>query len=315
MEQQVPDKVIERIQKILALGRRGGTEAESAAAMEKAQTLLAEYNLSIADVDSRVETSARREQAAQSGGQYVYQRELWSAIARLNFCIHLVSGKWAKVGRKEVYRRQHVIVGKVVNVQMTIAMGTYLEDAANRLCRERLEVRHGAGSSPGELNSQFYSSWAVGFREGVSDRVIEKIEKRRQVMVDEETRRAREAARAGGGSSSTALTLGSLAQQERDLNIDFLYGNEPGTTARERAERAAAAARAEAEYTAWAAAHPEEARRDAEKARKERERSSRRYRAAPTRKVNGSGYNAGYEAGEKVGIDPQATARETRRLA
>ena len=42
--------VIAKIQKLLALGRRGGTEQEADAAMAKAQELLAKYNLDLAVV-------------------------------------------------------------------------------------------------------------------------------------------------------------------------------------------------------------------------------------------------------------------------
>lgn len=62
------EAIVERIQKILALGRRGGTEAEAAAAMAKAQELLAEHNLTLAQVESAQQGTARREELAAAGG-------------------------------------------------------------------------------------------------------------------------------------------------------------------------------------------------------------------------------------------------------
>jgi hypothetical protein len=302
------ERVTALVQKLLAKGRKAGTEAESAAFMAKAQELLTAHNLSMSAVEGAAVGDAKREKAAQTGGQYVYQQQLWWAVAELNFCLHFISGAYVKVGSRDVWRRQHKIVGRVVNVQATMAMGTYLEAAANRLCRERLTVRSGAGVTPGELNSQFYSSWAVGFREGVADRLIEKLEAKRARRLNEERLAAKRAA-AAGTSTSTALTLGSLVQKEEDENWDFLRGDELGTRAQERAERALAAAQAEAEYTAWAQANPEEAARRAKAAREEREKRQARYRGGGAgRQVNWSGYSAGQEAGAKVGIDPQTRA-------
>lgn len=321
------DKIVERIQKILALGKRGGTEAESAAAMAKANALLAEHNLSMAEVESETVGSAKREKIAQAGGRYVYQRELWRAIARLNFCIYFSTRAWVKIEvydkwemvdghwvgvrsrvLKEVLQRQHKVVGRVINTQATINMATYLEQVAERLCRERLTVKSGAGVvTQGNNNTQFYSSWAIGFREGVADRLIEKIEAKRERKLYAERQAARRAA-AAGSSSSTALTLGSLIQKEEDENWDFLHGDELGTTASNRAEEAAERARADAEYTAWALANPEEAKRRSDEAKAEREKRQRRYRGGGGggRQVNWSGYSEGQKAAEKVGIDPQA---------
>src|SRR4051794_30275940 len=44
------DSIVSRINKLLALGERGGTEAEATAAMRKVHELLAKHNLSLDDV-------------------------------------------------------------------------------------------------------------------------------------------------------------------------------------------------------------------------------------------------------------------------
>lgn len=324
------EKIVERVQKLLALGRRGGSEAESAAAMAKAQAMLAQHNLDMASVESAQAGSGAREKNAQRGGTYLYQRCLWNAVAELNFCLYFTDYQYIKVAKKLQYtghtylhqqlQRQHLVVGRKVNTRATIVMATYLEGTADRLCRERLETRSGTGTTPGHLNAQFFTSWAVAFREGVCDRMIEKIEARRAKLTKEQdaaAAKARRAAEAKGVSTETALSLTIYQDKETDANNDFLYGE--GTSAKwaaDRAERAAEAAREEAEYTAWAEVHPEEARAAEEKARKEREvsRSRRRTSAGPSRKVNGAGYWAGHEAGEKVGIDPQAGSDDTKQI-
>lgn len=134
-EQKIPDDaIIERIQKIIALGRRGGTEAEATAAMAKAQKLLAEYNLDMATVERGGKAGdARREQASAAGGMYHYQRELWSSVAELNFCAYFLSGffKTRRVHgvQREAWISQHAFVGRVINTRATLHMGQYLEAA------------------------------------------------------------------------------------------------------------------------------------------------------------------------------------------
>src|ERR1700720_1931730 len=87
LSEQDLDAVVARVQKILALGRRGGTEAEAAAAMAKAGEYLARYNLDMARVEGAAAGPQAREKVSQQTGQYLYQRSLWKAVARLNFCL------------------------------------------------------------------------------------------------------------------------------------------------------------------------------------------------------------------------------------
>lgn len=303
------DRIVERVQKLLALGRRGGTEAEAAAAMAKAQELLTTHNLDMATVEQTQLGSAYREKAFQGGGGYVYQRELWSEVARLNFCLHFRRYVQESFKGKVMWRNKHMIVGRTVNVRATIAMGEYLEQTIDRLCRDRLATWSGAGRTDGSVGPQFSSGWAVAFREGVADRVIAKIWDRRRDFVRAEAKRRRAAERAAAeGGSPTSVSLSHFVDGETDANIDFLHG--AGTAAKwatDRAENAAVAAAEEKAHAAWAAAHPMEAAAQEEK----RARAARRAGAGPSRRVNGSGYSAGYEAGARVGIDPQAGQRAT----
>jgi hypothetical protein len=297
--------VVERIQKILALGRRGGTEAEAAAAMAKAQKLLEEHNLTLAQVDQAQQGTARREELAQAGGMYHYQRELWQAVAQLNFCIYFRHGEWIKKRGRNRWRSKHCFVGRVVNTRSTMAMGTYLEGEIERLCRERLRARVQGWSIDATEQSQYFSSWAVAFREGVSDRVIRKLAARRRQRLADEAERAKKAAEASGFSTSTALTLADVEDREYQANYDHVMGE--GAYAKKMADRAAEAAERAAEEKAWAeyaAAHPEEARKKEAEMRKQRRTSSGR--APKERRIDMGGYRAGLEAGESVSIDPQA---------
>lgn len=322
-DQKMPDDaVIERIQKILALGRRGGTEAEASSAMAKAQQMLADYNLDIATVERGGRAGdARREQAAALGGMYHYQRELWRAVAELNFCAYFTSGSFVRRRVAGVVRSawvaKHAFVGRVVNTRATLHMGEYLEGEIERLCREALEPRvvvAGAVSAQKQIQSAYYSSWACGFREGAADRVVEKLAERRKQQIRADELRARRAAKMAGQSTSRALTLGTLAQQEEAANYDFQWGE--GSWAEKLADEAAASERRrrrDEEWTRFKKENPEEARAMEEKARKERRRRWSGGGSA-RRMVNSGGYSHGSEAGEGIGIDPQASGAGTRRL-
>lgn len=330
MTEQAPpdlDKITERIQKLLNKARGTANEAEAAAFMSRAMEELARHNLDMASVESAVTGSAKREKAAQAGGQYTYQRDLWKAVAELNFCMYLTGHVPVRVRvggatgwDRTSWRRQHSVVGRTVNTRTSIVMATYLEDVTNRLCREQLEVRSGAGTTPGDLNSQFYSSWAVEYRVGMADRLIEKVQERRaqHLRAENKARRAAEKA-ADGVSTAMGLSLVVYKSQEEDANIDFLHGE--GTAAQwaaDRAERAAERAADEVEFARWAKANPKDAR-DMSKRRKKWvdlgytfSRSS--HSSASSEKRRGAGYYAGYEAAEKVSIDPQAGSANTKRL-
>ena len=319
-------KVLEKIEKLMRLAAKNPNPEEAASAMAKAQELLVAYNLSAEIVGQGSASDAVREKQAILGGMYKYQRYLWKAIADLNFCMYWTHQKYTErntrrrdwdgtmITEKVPYmRHQHVIVGKRVNARSTLAMGQYLEQTIERLVKERFP-----------LNSQRFLSEAVAYREGMADELYWRlVERRRQLVAEEQARRARDAA-AAGVSTAQALTIGSLSEQEKDANQDFFYGE--GYSARQRAaraERAAAEKAAEDEYTRWAEANPEEAAKEEKRREKERSKSrrgggpgSRGGESAQDRRRGMSTYWQGRSKGKDIGIDPQTQSRstETRRL-
>lgn len=327
--QTVDQRVLERMDKILALKKRAGTEGEMLAAAGMLQKLMEEHNLTLAEVERAGSAgSAVREKAAAAGGMYEYQRRLWRAVGELNFCAYRRGGEWITKRGKRRWRSQHLFVGRRVNVAATLAMGSYLQAAADRLCRERLEARmlaHDGSALTVNPQSQFFSTWAVAFREGVADRLIEKLQDRRQSLLDRAAREAELAARAGraeGAPASTALTLLDVAAQEDQGNYDFVHGEGAWARCRAReAEYAREREQEEAAYTAWARAHPAEAKRKAaeerEEARKYWARRSRLGTGGPSgadRRQNSDAYDAGHRAGDRLGIDPQTQARSAGAL-
>lgn len=340
-------KAIQRARKILDMSARppsdddspaqiAAKEAERAVAAEKFQAVLLEYNLTQAMVEQAGgETDGRREEAKLKAGMYEWQRNLWEAVSELNFCLYFCMDVWreqtymrkmwdgSRQQRKRFIRgKEHRVIGRIVNTQATINLCTYIEAAVEQATRQRLAEVVGSNDKQA-ITRMLFSRYAVSFREGAADDVIRRVNEQRLKVLEKEQEQARAAreraaaAAASGVSDSTALTLANFVQSERDLNRDHARGMEPGTTARERAERAAEAAEQERRYTAWAAANPEEAAQKAKEQREEDERYWRRrsanYRGGPSPKERDyTAYRSGSHAGSKIGLDIQAGGSKSK---
>lgn len=304
-------KAIEQAEKLFRLAGKNSNEHESAAATAKAMDLLAKHNLDMSILEQNSgASSGKREDTKFEGGLYQYQRDVWSAVAKLNFCFYwnqynYDKEKSAKRGRAS-YRFQHRVVGRTVNVVSTKNMAVYLLGAIERITRERYP-------DP----SQFFTRSANSFREGLAETVIGKIYDRRRHLIREDERRQREAKRAAekmerqGVSTSTTLTLSTLRKSEHDANTDFLYGE--GTSARwaqQEADNAAEQERKDREYTAWAKAHPEEAAKKEEERRKARRTSWNAGMGTDRKQRDYSAYYDGQDKGKAISIDQQAGERK-----
>lgn len=320
-------KAVDKIAKLFQLAEKNPNKEEAAAALAKGQELLAAYNLDMTTIEKNSGEHGKRLDERNIGGMYRYQRQLWQHIAELNFCMYWTMNVRVKPGTPQAKRgrqwtHEHRLVGRQVNVIATKNMGSYLEGVIKRLCIERMgdEGRDG-----------FYSSWAVAYREGIADAVMQKVRQRRRGQQEEEQRKADEAAERAaraGVSVATALTIKGIEEAEEIANYDFLNGE--GAWARRkqreeqhqkewaerRAREAAAEAEAEKLYAAWAKANPEEARKEEEKARrlarqKEHRDANRRYsfrESKPSKadeRRHSDAYWSGRDAGKSVSIDPQ----------
>lgn len=310
-EQQRSD-ILRKLNKLLQT--KGTTEAEASSRIAKAQELLATYNLTMDDVERAGDDGGKRAEEKLEGGFYLWERSLWIAVAELNFCWCIPWYDWVEMkrfnraaGRTRVWwrkKRQFRIIGRQVNIAATKAMAGYIVQTCNRLALERLH---------GDARQQL-GSWAVSFREGIAARVQEKLTERRHQYLSEERAKQRAAEKMAmqGHSTATGVTLAKLSRSEADANNDFVMGE--GWTAAQaaaRAERATWRRMDEQQRTAWAAANPEEAQRQAARDRSEARARNGRGRAPRERYVSDPGaYRAGYEAGEHVGIDMQASQRK-----
>ena len=316
---EVDDKTLERIKKLLALANNNPNENEAAAALEKAQAILEEHNLDMAALGSSGK-GAQRKDSTKGGGLYTWQRRLWQAVAELNFC-HYISIKG--LARGSVY--EHRLIGSHGNVIATEVMAKYLQETVERLAQRWAK-------------ENFYKSVfvreAIAYREGMSQRICERLKDRRNEIVAEarraEEERKQNAARDNADPGSKALTIVDVISTENDLNNDYLNNWDPGTTAANRAKREAERAAWEREYAErlhkqreWDEAHPEEAaerrRKEQEKleewAKKEERRRKRRNRTPPKprykkptaeeERMGLGSYHEGRARGDTVSIDQQ----------
>lgn len=306
------DRILAKIEKALRLAENNPSEAEAATAMRMAQQMADAYNIDIEGIRSKSGAKAgARKDDLFPGGLYAYQRNLYEAIAKLNHCLY-----WAKKGLSRGQKYQHRLVGSKVNVMLTRQMGEYLQGVVERLARDYVS------NDP----TQYFTKEAHLFREGVVDRVIEKINTKREAdLAEAERRKAEEAARSrhpGAATANALVLIDDVVQREREANYDFQYGEGAWAKAQaRRAEREEAQRKAQEEYEAWAKANPVEfARQQSEKAEeqarqwreylKREEKLAKRRRQPAERRERPSKYDHdaywdGNSAGADVSLDRQ----------
>jgi hypothetical protein len=291
------DAVIARIRKLLALSANNPNENEAALAAEKAQELMEEYNIS--SLSDATTDNARSDERKQ-GGLYPWQRSLWEAVAKLHFCMY-----WSEKGLEKGAKYQHRMLGSKVNVLSATLMAEYLQDAVERMARDRV-------NNKGAL---FFTKDSIAYRTGLADRLSMRLNDKRY------RKEAEARQQAANPATSNALTILNVIDAERDANDDYLYGE--GYSARRRAN----AARWAAEHAARVAA--EKARRDADpeyaarvKAMEDKANAEweRKYRARERRREQSGyyyrqrdtdtkpeSYYEGYRDADSVSLDEQVS--------
>jgi hypothetical protein len=238
-EAAIDPKVIDRLLKLNALAKDdGANENEANNATEMMQRIMREHNLTMAALEmagksSDGEGGKRAKAAAKGRAGYKYQQELMAIIAEVNF-VHLSiktdwnGRRWAPSGYNMIGREANV-----VSAQQTF---DYLNQTMERLAREYV------GGDP----KMILSREAIGFKEGMADRLGKRLKQRHLDALAEQKRQAAEAnaaARHPSAAPGTALmiVLEDVQQAEKDANEDFRLGREPGTSARKRIENEAEA--------------------------------------------------------------------------
>lgn len=329
-------KIVDKIHKLAQITtERGASEAEAALAAGHIQRLLAEHNLEMATIEAAGGSSGdagKRERGRVSRRQvYRWQRTLMEAIAKLNYC-HLTL-KWQhKVNTSRTFDG-YELVGRAANVAAASHTFEYLVVTIERLLRD--DVKGDA--------SQFFTRYAHSYKEGCSDRLVQRLESRYYELAREARENAETRRRHNASTANALITLDDVERNETDLNQDFILNREPGTTARLRAEQHAksaadAAARIKrkeeliqagtspdvADWMSWGYSRenaeqmckpePQRVETDTQRrkreAKEERERERRyaRYEAQDRRereRLDQRGYQRGNEAGKTIGLDPQ----------
>lgn len=226
------NKTITLIRKLLALAKDdGATEAEATLAMEKAQQLMQNANLSMAECEARGtdggEGASRVKDGVESRTVYNWHKSLMESIAKLN-AVHCTQNYHHL--RHTAMFVGYTLIGRWANVASTRVMHEYLIGTIERVARQHV-------GDP----SQYFTKYAHAFKEGCAGRIVERLQKRQEEMLAAQEREAREAkARQShpGAATSNALVIvmRDFYSAETDLNRDFINGWEPGTTARRRAE-------------------------------------------------------------------------------
>lgn len=314
--------VIEKVKKLLALAT-SSNEHEAALASSKAAELLAAYNLDMRTVSAPEANSGERTDQKRKGGLYQWQRDLWDAVARLNFCMY-----WGIKGLAKGSSYQHRVLGSTANVVTTELMAEYLQSTVERLAQQWAKER---------LYNVFARE-AIAYREGCADRLVQRMNeirwKRRR---EAEKKQAEEKARSSHPSyaPSNALTILEVVQSEEDFNNDYLRGWEPGTSARMRHQEKLRREKAQREADEALAARDaaEAADPSLKEARLAKEAAARAADAAYWAKFSGKGrayreraetarekrqrlssYRTGYDKGADIGLDRQVGNKGAPKL-
>lgn len=174
-------KIIERVRKLLALAGNNSNENEALVALEKAHALLAEYNLSIAEIRADNEAVTKRvRERTETNMSESYYRSIWDKVGRLYYCS-------VTYIRPSPYKRQtfYSVVGREANVILATEFALYLCQTMKRLMNE-------ACKQMGRKDNAFRES----FLKGITYRLWQRMDElEKQPATD------------FGASSATALVL------------------------------------------------------------------------------------------------------------
>jgi len=242
------DAKLQQVKRLLKLGRESSNEAEANLALARAQELMAKYNLDAAIVEDTPEatTEKREKTTVDRTARYKWQKDLYEALAKANFCWYWLQevavgepGKWfcescseIPNGRHEyryglcdaceektsTYRKprkvvkRHMVLGSRANVAAVKLMGEYFEDTMSRICPFRPEL---LTHIPLMARNGVAQRDGLLWRTGCVDRLV--------VRIAEHARQLSELSRDAGDGKSL-ISLKDVAQQEYERNYDAVYG-------------------------------------------------------------------------------------------
>jgi hypothetical protein len=177
------EKLIERIRKLLALAN-SPNENEAAAAMEKAQSLLAEHNLNMDEVAEKNATGPKVTVDSElKSHSRPWRRQLGTALAKLYFCDYFFSFTYETRKNGFGYQRwdKHNFVGAPHNVAVAKMMFDYLTKTVERLATES------AKRVPAKERSRYVNAFQHGCAGRLRVRIWERYEAARKGTVKTDT--------------------------------------------------------------------------------------------------------------------------------
>lgn len=122
------DNIISKINKMLELARRGGTEAESKTAQKMAEDLLTKYSLLMADIQTQTEPEDYMfEGSMTSTPRATWQDSIYVSVSRLYFCRYFKTYKHdgtatrTIVGDPEHVQTAKKVAAHIVLIALTLA--------------------------------------------------------------------------------------------------------------------------------------------------------------------------------------------------
>jgi len=130
MTNNIDQSIIEKINKLLALGQ-SPNEHEAKLAMMNAQKLLTKHNLSMCDIKTKENTINIKERILnlESTRVATWKSALLNSICLNNYCTLLISTGY----RRE---KSFKIIGDEINIQVVLNMYEYLYEAVERITKK-----------------------------------------------------------------------------------------------------------------------------------------------------------------------------------
>jgi hypothetical protein len=158
-------KVIERVQKLLALAGNNTNENEALAAIEKAHAILAEHNLDLNEIEAHearphtLEEEQRVRDDTDTTLSENYYGWIWNAVAKAHYCSAFVLRPSNRA--RQTY---HILVGRQINVLVAKQLALYLCQTIRRLANEEAK-------RVGRSDHAFKNAFLAGAATRISQRV------------------------------------------------------------------------------------------------------------------------------------------------
>ncbi len=194
------DKIIDRVKKLLALAGNNANENEALAAMQKAHAILAEHNLTMAEVgalgDAVSADEVRDSLHTETNMPERYNRWVWNAVAKANSCF-LFSCR----PNPKKYQTIYTMVGRRINTIVATQMAIYLCQTMKRLCAEEV-------ARTGRKEHAYKNAYLVGMALRLTARIAEM---KAQYKADAASKAA-----TGPANSANALVLWSENEEKEN---------------------------------------------------------------------------------------------------